>query len=227
MKRWNILCVSASPPRVIQCSSVPWRLHSWTQNVNSLIIIWKYKSILFHSKFDFPLSDWPWGQLLPHHSGPTKLKPRFPLLMGEIWWCPMLGCSFVHALQQRIFAHIIFVSLGSRIFNFYAASKQFCCFSVKIWVVSLHYVCSFVKLYMELVYPIIGYCFVCSSGAASWKSHWLFNLHLQKSQPTEFQHIGLVANISSPHHAGPSSSTLYQIINLNWSDKQQPEALLA
>ena len=80
---------------------------------------------------------------------------------------------------------------------------------------------------MELVYPIIDYCSVCSSGAASSKSHWLFDLHLQKSQLGEFQHIGLIANISSMHHAGPSSSTLYQIINLNWSDKQQPEALLA
>jgi hypothetical protein len=68
---------------------------------------------------------------------------------------------------------------------------------------------------MELVYPIIDYCSVCSSGAESSKSHWLFNLHLQKSQLGEFQHIGLIANISSPHHAGPSSSTLYQIINLN------------
>ena len=83
------------------------------------------------------------------------------------------------------------------------------------------------KLYIELVYPIIDYCSVCSSGAASSKSHWLFDLHLQKSQLGEFPHIGLIANISSMHHAGPSSSTLYQIINFNWSDKQQPEALLA
>jgi hypothetical protein len=76
-------------------------------------------------------------------------------------------------------------------------------------------VCSFVKLYIELVYPIIDYCSVCSSGAASSKLHGLFNLHLQKSQRGEFPHIGLVANISSQHHAGPSSSTLYQIINLD------------
>ena len=128
----------------------------------------------------------------------------------------MLGCSFVHALQQRIFAHIYkYVSLGSCILNFYAASKCFAAFLSKIWVVSLHYVCSFVKLYMELVYPIIDYCSVCSSGAVSSKSHWLFDLHLQKSQLGEFPHIGLIANISSMHHAGPSSSTLYQIINLN------------
>ncbi len=65
----------------------------------------------------------------------------------------------------------------------------------------------------------MDYCSVCSSGAASLKSHGLFDLHLQKSQLGEFPHIGLLANISSMHHAGPSSSTLYQIINFNWSDK--------
>jgi hypothetical protein len=47
------------------------------------------------------------------------------------------------------------------------------------------------------------------------ETHWLFNFHLQKSQPGEFQHIGSIANISKMHHAGPSSSILYQIINLN------------
>ena len=39
--------------------------------------------------------------------------------------------------------------------------------------------------------------------------------------------VCLIANIASMHYAGPSSSTLYQIIYLNWSDKQQLEALLA
>ena len=60
-------------------------------------------------------------------------------------------------------------SLGSCILSFYAASKCFAAFLSKISVVSLYCVCSFVKLYMELVYPIIDYCSVCSSGAVSSK----------------------------------------------------------
>jgi hypothetical protein len=60
-----------------------------------------------------------------------------------------------------------------------------------------------------------------------WNSIGYSILHLQKSQLGEFQHIGLIANISSMSHAGPSSSTLYQRMDFNWSDKQQQEALLA
>jgi len=46
--------------------------------------------------------------------------------------------------------------------KFVCCQQIVCCFSVKIWVASLHYVCSFVKLYMELVYPslIIDLCAV-------------------------------------------------------------------
>ncbi len=135
--------------------------------------------------------------------------------MEEIELAPCLAAaSCIHCSRESLLIYI-YDSLGSCISNFYAASKCFAAFLSKIWVVSLHYVCSFVKLYMELVYPIIDYCSVCSSGAWSLKLQWLFNLDLQKSQLGEFPHLGLIANISSPHHAGPSSSTLYQIINLN------------
>ena len=133
--------------------------------------------------------------------------------MEEINGVPCLAAATcMHCSSESL---LIEISLGSCIFNIYAASKQFAAFLSKIWFVSLHYVCSFVKLYIELVYPIIDYCSVCSSGAVSSKSHWLFDLHDQKSQLGEFQHIGLIANISSMHLAGPSSSTLYQIINFN------------
>ncbi len=126
----------------------------------------------------------------------------------------------------------IYVSLGSCLSNFNADSKCFAAFLSKIWVVSLHYVCSFAKLYMELVYPIIDYCSVCSSGAAHrnrigystsiFRNHnldsWRVSTYWLDCQ--YFFHISM-------HHAGPSSSTLYQNINLNSSDKQQPEAWLA
>ncbi len=99
--------------------------------------------------------------------------------------------------------------------KFLRCQQMFCCFSVKNMDCKPTLCLLFVKLYMELVYPIIDYCSLCSSGAATSKSHWLFNLHLQKSQPGEFPHLSLIANICSMHHAGPSSSTLYPSINLN------------
>ncbi len=105
--------------------------------------------------------------------------------------------------------------------NILCCQQTVCCFSVKNMGASLHYVRSFVKLYMELVYPIIDYCSVCSSGAASSKSHGLFDLHLQKSQLGEFPHIGLIANISSMHNAGHQAalyiqvSTSIEVINNN------------
>jgi len=79
-----------------------------------------------------------------------------------------MHCSFKSLLIY------IYVSQGSCILNFYAASICFAAFLSKIWVVSLHYVCSFVKLYIELVYPMIDYCSVCSSGLrlSVLKSHF-------------------------------------------------------
>ena len=66
---------------------------------------------------------------------------------------------------------------GSCIFNFYAASKGFTPFLSKIWVVSLHCVCPFVKLYIELVYPIIDYCSVCSHQNSIGYSTSIFRNH--------------------------------------------------
>ncbi len=44
---------------------------------------------------------------IPQLFNENKTKFSFALQWdGRNWWRPMLGCSFVHALQQRIFAHI-------------------------------------------------------------------------------------------------------------------------
>ena len=108
--------------------------------------------------------------------------------------------------------------------KFLHCQQMFCCFSVK----NMGCKPTLCLLFCEVVYRTgisNHWLLLCvhfsQAGAASSKSHWLFNLHLQKSQLGEFQHIGLIANISSMHHAGPSSSTLYQIIIINWSDKQR------
>ncbi len=111
--------------------------------------------------------------LLPYHSGSTqKLKPSFVLHlneMGEIDGVPCWAAALCMHCSSKSLLIYIYVRIGSCMLNFYAASKCFAAFLSKIWVVSLHYVCSYVKLYMELVYPLIDYCSVCSSGAASSK----------------------------------------------------------
>ena len=74
------------------------------------IIDWTAKSILFSSQIHFPPFWALRGQLLPYHIGSTILK------QSSIWVCDencancgwnILRCSFVHELQQQIFAHMI------------------------------------------------------------------------------------------------------------------------
>ncbi len=165
---------------------------------------------------------------IPQRFNEIKLKFCFALQWdGRNWWYAMLGCSFVNALQQLIFAHINICKSRIMHLKFLRCQQMFCCFSVK-YMGCKPTLCLF---FCEVVYRtgisdhwlllfVQFWCCVIEIALVIW-------LHLQKSQLGEFPHIGFIANISSPHYAGPSSSTLYQSINLNWSDKQQPEALLA
>ncbi len=91
--------------------NLAWLLHSWAQKVNYLIIIWKYKSILFSLQIwfsPFRLAPRP-TTTIPQQFKDSEIKTKFSFALqcdGRNRWCAMLGCSFVHALQQRIFAHI-------------------------------------------------------------------------------------------------------------------------
>ena len=50
---------------------------------------------------------------------------------GRNQWCPMLGCSFVHALQQQILSNINICQSRIMHLKFLRCQQMFRCFSVK------------------------------------------------------------------------------------------------
>ena len=85
-------------------------------------------------KFDSPLSDWLWGQLLPYHSGSTKLKVNFLWNrneMEEIELVPCLAAASWMLCSSESLHISIYVSLGWCILIFLRCQQMFRGFSVK------------------------------------------------------------------------------------------------
>ncbi len=92
------------------------------------------KEFFFHSKFDFPLSDWLRGQLLPYHGGSTKLKPSFLWHwneMQEIKLVPCLAAASCMLCCSEYLRIYIFDSLGSCILSFMLPANSLLLFCQK------------------------------------------------------------------------------------------------
>ena len=112
--------------------------------------------------------------------------------------------------------------------QFLCCQRMFCCFSVK----NMGCKPTLCLLFCRVVYLICisNHGLLLSGCVQFWccviECALVTRPHLKNLQPGEFPHICLIATILLMHHAGPSSSTLYPSIILDWRDKQQPEAWL-
>jgi hypothetical protein len=135
----------------------------------------------------------------------------------------MLLCSFVHELQQQIFAHMILWSCRIMHLNFFRCQQSFCCSFVEknvsgAYIGSAH----FGKQHINLVIPIIDFVSFFITGRLTNARKGLFDHHLMNTDDHLFPHNGLRANIFSTLDAGPSDSIQNPLVDSDCCDKQQP-----